>query len=253
MKISHYFKSDKQRYLENGFIKDKMVGEVKPSIWFVIIMALIGVLFSIFFFKFVEALQSFWWIIFIVMPAVPFYVFVFMYITVRLIVDVKIAKFMAKAGKDTTNQTTYLAHHIKTSNDPIPIETIDVLPPGYLKQNSEKINYKNGSFNVPRTLYLWNFNTGSQYLRPCLRSWQKYGPVYLIPSPRFIPILSYFRMVFSNLETFFICDKNQLIKRLNQTDETQKKLDHTIFLENYILESICTMPMWLGRPHCYIC
>ena len=215
-------KTDKQRYLENGFVKDRFLGEIKPNIWVVLILGIIGVLFLFFLFKFIENTGPIWWIIFIFLPAIPVFGFLLAYFIIRIYVDHQIAKMMSKIGKNQPANKHEPIQNEEPPNTHIPIEIIKQLP-SELKSKENKTLGKAVTKKPFKTLYLWNFNSGSQYLRHCLRSWQRYGPVYLIPSPRYIPILKYFQLLFSNLENYFISSEKQLKLRLNQVKVNDKK------------------------------
>jgi hypothetical protein len=70
-----------------------------------------------------------------------------------------------------------------------------------------------------RILYLWNFNTGDMNLRADVKSWQHYGPVYLLQSPRFLPMATYFRLLVEDPNSYFITGPSDVDRLLGEVDE----------------------------------
>lgn len=223
-------KSRSDTFREKGLLADEMHPSAsRPKTSHLIVLGLIGALVYVLLLPFlvntVDELHNnfssgllFFAAIAVVSAPVWGWTLALTYLFVRMIVDRRIARAMSEqlpAGSGSVPRATAQV----PAGRGRPIELITALADdGPEKRRIRKSANVLGQKPL-RMLYLWNFDAGLAD-RLMTRSLREYGPLYMLSSPRCIPMHVYFMLLFTGPASWFANDRAAVDRWLNEADET---------------------------------
>lgn len=242
-------RSDRKTFEERGYIQVAALGAVAPSRWLVAVLVGFSlVVFPLFAVLVVIAVQGDWVVaglMALFLPGVVIWTFLLVYAFVRLWVDRRLAALMRSLGparrvesdraerppspgdrdpgssRADAEPTSGSARPSVADDSPPRIHVIEmVLDGGAPRAPPRPAEATNGTVQgASRIVYLWNFDTGWTTLDRDIKSWRRYGPVYMLQSPRCLPLWDYFRLALVAPERFFVTGPEDLENRLTSAEE----------------------------------